>query len=147
MIRACDPLVAGRNAAAGAIQTSGIAKADFALAFCSGNLDHVEVLKGIHAAAGDVPVLGGSTIGIITNDALSYRGCQTGVAIFSFDDERIGFAGACGLMLRDGSVMVDTTRKQSVSMMNTIIGKGRQPVFGLDIDCAGRSARQSYTDT
>jgi hypothetical protein len=62
-----------------------MAKPDLALAFCSRQLDHVEYFKGVKEVIGDTPILGGSAIGIITNDDLSYNDYSSGVALLQSD--------------------------------------------------------------
>jgi len=52
-------------------------------AFCHGTLDHDRFFGGLRSVVGDkVPIIGGSAIGIITNDCLSYKGCPAGAAVF-----------------------------------------------------------------
>ncbi|MCF8070699.1 MAG: FIST C-terminal domain-containing protein [Desulfobacterales bacterium] len=81
-----DAFDSGSTAANYAVRDGNINKADLAIAFCSGKLVHEEFLQGIKEVVGDTPVIGGSTIGIITNNELSYKGQPSGVAIFQFDE-------------------------------------------------------------
>jgi len=80
-----DAFDSGRTAASNAVRSGNINKPDLAIAFCSGQLGHEEFLRGIKETVGDTPVIGGSTIGIITNDDLSYTGYPSGVALFQLD--------------------------------------------------------------
>ena len=50
-------------------------------------------------------------------------------------------------MLRDGNMMIESTRNNSESLMKNINDDGKMPVFGLYINCAGRAAEQSNTET
>lgn len=50
-------------------------------------------------------------------------------------------------MLRDGNMMIESARRNSKELMEQIVSEGRRPVFGLYIDCAGRSAGFSDTAT
>ena len=81
-----DAFDSGKTAASDAVRGGKIYKVDLVLAFCSGQLDHEEFLRGIKETVGNRPVIGGSTIGIITNDDLSYKGYPSGVVIFQLDE-------------------------------------------------------------
>ncbi|MCU0592848.1 MAG: FIST C-terminal domain-containing protein [Desulfobacterales bacterium] len=48
-------------------------------------------------------------------------------------------------MARDAFKMVDSARQNSLELMETIRAEGRNAIFGLYIDCAGRSAAYSKT--
>lgn len=81
-----DAFDSGRTAASDAARGGNINKPDLAIAFCSGQLDHKEFLRGIKETVEDTPVIGGSATGIITNDDMSYKGYPSGVAIFQLDE-------------------------------------------------------------
>ncbi len=82
-----DAFQSGKKSTENALQKSDILKPDIVLAFCRGNCDHDKFLKGIQSVTGDnVPVIGGSAIGIITNDYLSYEGYPVAVAVIRFDN-------------------------------------------------------------
>lgn len=51
---------------------------DFFIAFCNSALNAEKFFKGIKEIAGAVPVIGGSAVGIITRDNLSYEGHSAG---------------------------------------------------------------------
>jgi hypothetical protein len=76
---------AGVEAASNALVNGDLQRADFALIFCSGKHNPHEFLKGIQSVLGDTPVLGGSSIGIITKDFIGYEGYEVGVTVFSSD--------------------------------------------------------------
>lgn len=81
-----DAFSSGRRAAETAMEKGGLDVAGLAFAFCRGKVDHDEFLKGLQSVLGDgVPVVGGSAIGIITNDYLSYEGHASGVAVMEAD--------------------------------------------------------------
>jgi len=48
-------------------------------------------------------------------------------------------------MLRDSRQMIDSTKRNSTALLTQIKDDGRKPVFGLYIDCAGRTAGFSET--
>jgi small ligand-binding sensory domain FIST len=48
-------------------------------------------------------------------------------------------------MLRDSKKIIESARKNPAELMTRIKTDGKKPVFGLYIDCAGRTA--SYSDT
>ena len=50
-------------------------------------------------------------------------------------------------MLRDTGEMIESAKKNSEELMKRIKEDGRKPVFGLYIDCAGRTANYSNTAT
>ena len=50
-------------------------------------------------------------------------------------------------MLRDNKMMMESVQKNSTELFKKIIAKGEKPVFGLYIDCAGRTAKTSETLT
>jgi len=45
--------------------------------------------------------------------------------------------------LRNNKMMIESARKNSSELMEEIIANGEKPVFGLYIDCAGRTAKMS----
>ncbi len=81
-----DAFDSGRTAASNAARCVNINKPDLAIAFCSGKLDHEEFLRGIKEIVKETPVIGGSTVGIITNQDLSYKGYPSGIAIIQSDE-------------------------------------------------------------
>ena len=93
-----DAFDSGRTAVSDAARGGNINnKPDLSIAFCSGQLDHEEFLRGIKETIGDTPVIGGSTIGIITNDDLSCKDYPSGVAIFQLDEIKYQIAAVSGL--------------------------------------------------
>ena len=48
-------------------------------------------------------------------------------------------------MARDAFKMVESARRNSLELMETIRSEGRRALFGLYIDCAGRTAAYSHT--
>jgi hypothetical protein len=78
---------AGKKVTENAIENGKLIRYDFVIVFCSGQLDHNEFFKGVQSVVGtEVPVIGGSAIGIITNDYLSYEGYPAGIAIIQSDN-------------------------------------------------------------
>jgi len=76
----------GRKVSEKAIEMGNIESPGLMFAFCSGQLDHVEFFKGLQSVIGNkVPIIGGSAIGLITNDHLSYEGYPAGAAILQLD--------------------------------------------------------------
>jgi len=65
---------------------------------------------------------------------------EAGVVIFEPDlDEGTEFL----FMLRNNKTMIESVRKNSAELMEEIVKNGEKPVFGLYIDCAGRTAKAS----
>jgi hypothetical protein len=75
---------AGRQAATEALKKAG-QRGNLVLAFCTGKHDYQAFFEGIRSGVGDIPIIGGSAIGIITNDYLGYEGYQVGVAVLPHD--------------------------------------------------------------
>ncbi|MDX1536475.1 FIST signal transduction protein [Arsukibacterium sp.] len=89
---------AGKQAALNAITQAAFGNADLVLAFCSGALDHQAFYRGLRAVLGqDVNIFGGSAIGVITNQNLSYQGYPAAVAVLKFEDNYCQMAVATGL--------------------------------------------------
>jgi small ligand-binding sensory domain FIST len=49
-------------------------------------------------------------------------------------------------MLRDAEIMIESAKKNSAELMDQIKADGKKALFGLYIDCAGRSADYSNTN-
>lgn len=82
-----DGVSSGRKVAEDAINNGGIKKSAFVIAFCSGQLEPGEFFKGLQTTIGSgVPIIGGSAIGIITNNSLSYEGFPAGAAIIESEN-------------------------------------------------------------
>ena len=84
-----DAFVSGKTVAEIALERGNINRPDIVFAFCSGQLDHDEFFGGLQSVLGnEVPITGGSAIGIITNDAVSYEGYPSGAAVIQSDTLR-----------------------------------------------------------
>jgi len=89
-----DSFVSGKIAAEAAIAGGEIENPALILAFCHHQVDADAFLQGLRTAVGrEVPIVGGSAIGIITNDQVSYEGFPAGIAVLQSDD--LKFAIAC----------------------------------------------------
>jgi len=85
-----DALLSGKKVAENAITKSKIDSPDFIFSFCSGQLDHDEFFRGLQSVVGNkVPIIGGSAIGVITNDYLSYEGYPAAAAVVQLDTLRL----------------------------------------------------------
>lgn len=81
-----DPVKAGMDAASQALEQGGIQQGGLAFAFCAGTVEHEGYWRGLRTVLGpDIPIVGGSAIGIITGDTLSYAGYPAGVAVLECD--------------------------------------------------------------
>jgi small ligand-binding sensory domain FIST len=96
-----DAFDLGRGVARSALENAGIERADVLLAFGHGHLDLPRFYDGLRSVVGDsTPIVGGSSLGVITPDALSYRGHPAAAA--AIQSERVRFAvSACGGLERD----------------------------------------------
>jgi hypothetical protein len=77
-----DAVSLGKTVAENALRNGGIDTPSLVIAFCSGRTNHKEYFQGLQTVLGNqVPIIGGSAIGIITNHSLSYDGYPAGAAI------------------------------------------------------------------
>lgn len=75
---------AGVEAASDAMERAGPGRWDLALVFATSRHDPVELRNGIRSVIGpDTRLIGGSAVGIITQDRISYGGYEAGVALLS----------------------------------------------------------------
>ncbi len=111
----------GRRAASDAVRRGNINTPDLTIAFCSGQLNHKEFLRGIQEIVEDRPVIGGSTIGIITNDNLSYNGYPSGVAIFQFDNITCQIAAVDGIDKDEMRAGCNLARKLSITQEDKLL--------------------------
>jgi hypothetical protein len=85
----------GKKVAENAIKNGKIERPALVIAFCSGQVDHEEFFKGLQIVVGNqVPIIGGSAIGIITNESLSYEGYPAGAAIIESETIQLKVASA-----------------------------------------------------
>ena len=71
----------GRSVAQSALQSGGIGRADLLLAFCHGSMDHELFYQGLRSVVGPATaIIGGSSLGVITCDQLSYEGSPAAAA-------------------------------------------------------------------
>ena len=88
-----DAFASGRKVAISAIEEGGVDKPTLVLAFCSGQLDHDEFFRGLQSVLGnEAPIIGGSAVGIITNDHLSYEGYPAGALVIQSETLHAGLA-------------------------------------------------------
>jgi hypothetical protein len=79
-----DAFAAGREVAENAMRSHGIERADLVIAFRTGYLDHDEFFKGLMSVTGNsTPIVGGSAIGVITNNNLSYKEFSSGAVVLN----------------------------------------------------------------
>lgn len=90
---------AGYEAAKTALRACGEGAARFIVAFASPVFDQVELVKGINEATGNVPMIGCSTAGEITNEGLT-----TGsVAVMAIGSDAITFHTGLGRDVKKGA--------------------------------------------
>lgn len=93
-----DSLRAGQTVAEMAVRQGKISRPGLVLAFCPSQVDAEPFMHGIQAVVGaPTPIIGGSAIGIITNDQIAYEGHPAGVAILESDQFRWDIAAVGGL--------------------------------------------------
>ena len=80
-----DSCEAGRRAAEKAMSDASAERSDFTVAFCGGKHDPIDFLKSVREVAGDRVLIGGTAVGVITNEQSSYGGYEAGVAVVSSD--------------------------------------------------------------
>jgi hypothetical protein len=86
--------VAGRRAAEEAIRKTGALKTpDVVLAFCAGSPEANAAFAGVRSAVGArVPILGGSALGVVTNEQVSREGVCVAVMDLGAPIAAVGFA-------------------------------------------------------
>lgn len=90
-----DATLLGQAIAEDAMQRGNISAPDLVLAFCSGRLDAAAFYQGLRTVVGEgVPIIGGSALGIITNDQLCSDGAPAGVAMLDLDGATVHLATA-----------------------------------------------------
>ena len=77
-----DAFASGVMVAETALANGKIEEPRLVIAFCHGQVNADDFLKGLQSVVGqETPIIGGSAVGIITNDHLSYEGCPAGAMI------------------------------------------------------------------
>ena len=88
----------GRRVAQSALLSGGIERADLLIAFCGGHLDNDRFYQGLRSVVGETtPIIGGSSLGVITWDYLSYEGFPAAVAAIESDSINFALASAGGV--------------------------------------------------
>lgn len=104
---------AGKRAAAKALKSTGQKGGSLVLAFCTGKHDYHACFEGIQSEVGDIPIIGGAAVGVITNDNLGYEGYQVGVAVLP-DDLAFDTVAVGGLDKGEKSVGLELAKQLSV---------------------------------
>jgi len=69
-----------------ALRSGSLSHPDLIIAFCAGGIDHEQFFKGLQIQVGPhIPIIGGSSIGIITNKEISYKGFPAVAALIQSD--------------------------------------------------------------
>jgi len=93
-----DAYTLGQNVARSALQSGGIDHADILIAFCSGHVDLGRFYDGLRSVVGDAtPIIGGSSLGVITSNELSYHGYPAAAAAIQSDSVRFSVSSAGGM--------------------------------------------------
>ncbi len=88
----------GQSIARSALQSGGIDHADMLIAFCSGHVDLGLFYDGLRSIVGGAtPIIGGSSLGVITSNDLSYHGFPAAAAAIQSDSVRFTVASAGGM--------------------------------------------------
>lgn len=81
-----NPFHLGKTVAENAMDAGQIDRPDLVLAFCHGDVNQEVFLTGLQSVVGtEVPVVGGSALGVITNHNLSYKNYPAGAAVLQAD--------------------------------------------------------------
>ncbi len=93
-----DSYELGRRTASEAMRQGTITTPDLVLAFLTKQSDAEAFYNGLRAVVGaSAPIIGGSAVGVITNDQLSYNGSPAGVAVLQLNTVHIQYATATGV--------------------------------------------------
>jgi len=88
----------GRSIAESALKAGGIGRPNLVLAFSHGSVDSQAFYDGLRSMVGaDTPIVGGSGLGVITQDALSYDGSPAAAAVIESDTIDAAVSSAGGL--------------------------------------------------
>jgi hypothetical protein len=91
----------GKSVATAALQAGDIDQADILIAFCNGHVDLGRFHDGLRSVVGfATPIIGGSSLGVITGNALSYHGYPAAAAAIKSDVVRFTVSSA-GAMDQD----------------------------------------------
>ncbi len=113
-----DAFASGVTVASNAMAKGNITHPDLILAFCHGDVDHALFFAGLRSVVGEnTPIIGGSAIGIITNDALSYSNHPAGAAILSATHATVSWACADAID-KDEAAAATRVAKQIVQRPN-----------------------------
>jgi hypothetical protein len=115
-----DSFKSGITVAENAVKNGKIDRPAILIAFCGGRVDHDAFFKGLRMVVGDqAPIIGGSAVGIITNDHLSYEGFPAGAAIM--ESETLQHAEASANNLHENEKLAGQRLAEKLS--NTIDAK------------------------
>ena len=92
-----DSREAGRRAAEKALANASVGQSDFTIAFCGGNHDPMAFLKAVRSVVGEKTLVGGTAVGVITNERSGYGGYGAGVAVVRSDALRFDAVSVGGL--------------------------------------------------
>ncbi len=111
-----DAYEMGRSVALTALQSGGMERADMLLAFCGGHADLDRYYEGLRSVVGDETlIIGGSSLGVITHDMLSYHGFPAAAAAIQSDTIRCSVAAAAGMDRDEGKAGQDMMSGLSLS--------------------------------
>jgi hypothetical protein len=103
-----DSFLAGQNIARQAMKAGNIKKVDLVMAFCGGRHDHQRFFAGLQLILGErVPIIGGTCVGVITNDLLCYSSSPdddnfpAALAVFEFSDSIVSRTFTIGDLDKD----------------------------------------------
>jgi hypothetical protein len=90
-----DAFLSGKKLAENTLKNGSVERVDLALSFCSGKVNYDQFFEGLQSIIGkDTPIIGGSAIGVITNDDLSYQGFPAALALIQSDTNQFRVAAA-----------------------------------------------------
>jgi len=92
-----DSKMAGRGAAERALANASADRCDLALAFCGGNHDPIAFLDSVQEVVGNATLIGGTAVGVISNESTGYGGYEAGVAVVASDRIRFDSVAVGGL--------------------------------------------------
>ena len=92
-----DSVEAGRLAAEKAMGNASADRSDLTIAFCGGNHDPIAFLDSVRDVVGESTLIGGTAVGVITNEQASYGGYEAGVAVVSSPNIRFDCVSVGGL--------------------------------------------------
>lgn len=114
-----DSFLAGQEMTRDALTRLKSDRVDFAFAFARNEHNAEKLIDGIRSEIGPGPeIIGGTTLGVITNDYIGYEGFQAGIMLIASDDMK--FNSFCVEGLQKGELETGKKAGEALSRMHAL---------------------------